>query len=118
MNLPASAVEFLDVYRGYSPPFSSLANSEENSCSPKMPRVHVHAFVTKEVQDKMEEEILQRIAKALGCELDRERDQFVMHVVRDVSPKKEMVCAEFFIPMEVMAVKSLIEEDEEEKIAT
>eukprot|EP00814_Leptocylindrus_danicus_P010389 CAMPEP_0116004260 /NCGR_PEP_ID=MMETSP0321-20121206/503_1 /TAXON_ID=163516 /ORGANISM="Leptocylindrus danicus var. danicus, Strain B650" /LENGTH=430 /DNA_ID=CAMNT_0003472541 /DNA_START=91 /DNA_END=1384 /DNA_ORIENTATION=+ len=92
MNLPAIAIEFLDVFRGWKPPSTDPTH---------MPTIHVHCFVKYVTLEDMEETALKRCEKALGCSLNRVRDNVEIHVVRDVSPKKNMLCISFRLPEEV-----------------
>ena len=84
MNLPAIAPEFLDAFRGYP--------------AGKMPRIHVHCFAPKESEKNNYQCAVDRCSKALGFDLDRARDAVHVKVVRDVSPKKNMLCVSFVLP--------------------
>ena len=90
MNLPAIAIEFLDVFRGWKAPSTHPEH---------MPTIHVHCFVKYVTVEDMKETALKRCEKALGCSLAR--DNVEIHVVRDVSPKKNMLCISFRLPGEV-----------------
>ena len=89
MNLPASAPEFLDAFRGFS--------------GKSLPRIHVHCFGPKVIPDA-EKESIARCSEALGCSLDMEKDDVFVHTVRDVSPKKNMYCVSFTLPEAVRAL--------------
>jgi tRNA (guanine37-N1)-methyltransferase len=78
MNLPASAPEFLDAFRGWT--------------SRKLPEIHVHCFASK--LDSADQEAIDRCQVALGCDIANAK----VHVVRDVSPKKNMYCVSFVLP--------------------
>ena len=78
MNLPASAPEFLDAFRGWT--------------SHKLPEIHVHCFASK--LESADQEAIDRCQVALGCEIANAK----VHVVRDVSPKKNMYCVSFVLP--------------------
>ena len=77
MNLPASAPEFLDSFRGF-----------RGKC---MPEIHVHCFAAK---IGGHEEAVARCNMALGCDIANPQ----VHLVRDVSPKKNMLCISFLLP--------------------
>eukprot|EP00939_MAST-03C_sp_MAST-3C-sp1_P001034 g1034.t1 len=85
MNLPAIAIEFLDVFRG-------------GVCDhwTRMPRVHCYCFSMAENVDDMKLDARRRAEKVLGTKLNdattRIRD------VRDVAPRKHMMCVEFDLP--------------------
>ena len=95
MNLPASAPEFLDAFRGYSPSESTL------------PRIHVHCFAPKDSQSTDYQCAVDRCAKALGYSLDRKADKVSVRVVRDVSPKKNMLCVSFQLPYAVCGLPAI-----------
>jgi tRNA (guanine37-N1)-methyltransferase len=86
MNLPATAPEFLDAFRGFA--------------GKTLPRIHVHCFGPKESQ-RSEQEAVERCVAALGCALDLEEHEVSVHLVRDVAPKKNMYCVSFNLPKSV-----------------
>eukprot|EP00543_Licmophora_paradoxa_P015425 CAMPEP_0202466014 /NCGR_PEP_ID=MMETSP1360-20130828/67407_1 /ASSEMBLY_ACC=CAM_ASM_000848 /TAXON_ID=515479 /ORGANISM="Licmophora paradoxa, Strain CCMP2313" /LENGTH=127 /DNA_ID=CAMNT_0049090011 /DNA_START=104 /DNA_END=487 /DNA_ORIENTATION=+ len=88
MNLPASAPEFLDAFRGYE--------------GEKLPEIHVHCFGTKD--DEAPQLAIQRCAKALGVQ-DIEGGS--ARIVRDVAPNKYMFCVRFRLPESVRSVQKL-----------
>mmetsp|Transcript_9219 Transcript_9219/g.16754 ORF Transcript_9219/g.16754 Transcript_9219/m.16754 type:complete len:286 (+) Transcript_9219:1328-2185(+) len=100
MNLPATALEFLDAFRGYRPS-SSLSSS--SSSSSKLPQIHVHCFAPKNLQDARRD-IWKRAEASLGCSLDQEKDQVSIHLVRDVAPNKNMYCVSFRLPEQVQTL--------------
>jgi len=93
MNLPACAPEFLDSFRG----FDGFRGDGE-----QRPTIHVHCFGGKD--DEANDKAIARCEKALGCKIDKVGDSVSVHVVRDVSPKKNMLCVSFLLPL---AVKGL-----------
>jgi tRNA (guanine37-N1)-methyltransferase len=87
MNLPATAVEFLDALHG--------SFSRELWQHRTLPMVHVYAFLRSE---ESIEDLRKRIEKALGGALDNDPE---FHSVRDVAPNKRMYCASFRVPAAV-----------------
>jgi len=83
LNLPATAVEFLDAFRGWTQTF--------------MPTIHVYCFQCKDL-DQARNDCLDRCQAALGGCRPSLTD---WHLVRDVSPKKNMYCASFELPASV-----------------
>jgi tRNA (guanine37-N1)-methyltransferase len=83
MNLPATAPEFLDAFRGFA--------------GKTLPRIHVHCFSSK---DSIESEraTIERCETALGCSLNVEEHQVSVHTVRNVAPNKNMYCLSFNLP--------------------
>lgn len=90
MNLPASAVEFLDAFRGLLT--GTLPEGEENV--PAM-SVHCYCFTKKE---GAEEDACQMVKHHLGCN-NLHPD---VHNVRNVAPNKEMMCVSFQMPKETL----------------
>lgn len=88
MNLPATAVEFLDALNG--------AFSKDTWGEKQLPMLHVYAFLKA---DETTEDLQARIEKALGGNLDKSSISF--HPVRDVAPNKQMFCASFRIPKHI-----------------
>ena len=95
MNLPKTALEFLDAFRGYP-----RASSETKNI---LPRIHVHCFAPKDTQ-AAKQEIWKRAETSLGCSLNEDDDRVVIHPVRDVSPNKNMYCLSFTLPMGASAL--------------
>ena len=99
MNLPATAVEFLDTFKGvYSrvkPEISYDNTGEEGSGVLKLPTVHCYCFSKAEdpVLEAMEQVSMRLGVEKLGhCEV---------YSVRNVAPKKMMMCVSFTLPREV-----------------
>lgn len=80
MNLPASAVEFLDVFNG-------LFGQEWVG---RLPWIHCYTFIAG--KDTSEAAIVKHCEKYLGGSLGPEVQ---VHRVRDVAPNKLMVCVSF-----------------------
>jgi tRNA (guanine37-N1)-methyltransferase len=107
LNLPASAPEFLDAFRGYR--IFAEDESSPHCRSFPYPMLHVYCFVPKvkkRTNEKSIEEVdnsgdrkhpyleaLSRCSKALGCSLSYGSVKW--HLVRDVSPRKNMICMSF-----------------------
>ncbi len=85
MNLPASAIEFLDVFVGAF---------RREAWPAALPRVHCYCF-SKEVDATAD--AIARVEQVLGASVPGAE----AHVVRDVAPRKLMVCVSFTLPDEV-----------------
>jgi len=82
MNLPASAVDFLDVFHG-------LYSIQRHVT---LPRIHCYCFSKSHspIEDAQEQ-----VEKRLGSSI---AGRCTVHCVRDVAPKKVMVCVSFKLP--------------------
>lgn len=85
MNLPASGIEFLDVFRGLYSGHRHLA----------LPTIHCYCFSKSQSPG---EDAKKQVEERLGSSLT---SQCTIHCVRDVAPKKVMVCVSFKLPTSV-----------------
>jgi len=90
MNLPATAIEFLDAFKGLYKDKESLV---ENPLV-DLPMIHCHCFSKSE---KPETELIERISSTITSYLD----EFKIHFVRKVAPNKDMLCVSFRLSQEV-----------------
>ncbi|OXB55064.1 hypothetical protein ASZ78_015508 [Callipepla squamata] len=88
MNLPALAVEFLDVFR-------HLLAGEPRSTA-VLPTVHCYGFSKHEDPAR---DVQERAEAALGASL---QGHCSAYLVRNVAPNKEMLCLTFQIPADVL----------------
>ncbi|KAI8906371.1 guanine(37)-N1-methyltransferase [Gorgonomyces haynaldii] len=86
MNLPASAVEFLDAFSGIY----------RDQTVQEMPMIHCHMFSREKDRDQ---DCIQRAEHYLGHSLKGHVQ--MVHNVRNVAPNKDMMCISFRLPREV-----------------
>ncbi|KAF8910145.1 Met-10+ like-protein-domain-containing protein [Gymnopilus junonius] len=101
MNLPDSAIQFLDAFHGI------LTDNGERDLSGTyndMPIIHCHCFTRELDPEKAERDIRQRVEDKLGHALTEEIIN--LHLVRSVAPNKEMYCISFRLPREVAFARS------------
>jgi tRNA (guanine37-N1)-methyltransferase len=117
MNLPANATDFLDsmvglaVLAGVKKEGETHASGSHGgrTARPVMPRVHVYGFSSA---DDPIADMAERACGRMGCSIAAlgVRDtssnvaspgKWTGHLVRDVAPKKLMICLSFFVPEEV-----------------
>ena len=89
MNLPATAIEFLDAFRGIYAERPGL----------KLPTIHVHCF-TKFEDAEARKDLSMRIEAALGA-----LPEITYHHVRRVAPNKDMYCLSFTLPRSIAEAK-------------
>lgn len=110
MNLPKTALEFLDAFRGYNV-VTSTSKGADGAKTPNesgaLPMIHVHCFASKDVNDSRNE-IWGRCETALGCTIDQTKDQVTITEVRDVSPNKNMYCVSFRLPSSVRSLPRIV----------
>ncbi|KAF9116166.1 tRNA(m(1)G37)methyltransferase [Mortierella sp. AM989] len=112
MNLPASAIEFLDAFRGL------FKGRESDIPEPKkqLPMIHCHCFSKSEDPEK---DVAERVEAVMGGRL--EMDSFKLHWVRKVAPNKDMYCISFRLPAEIAFasdVKRKLETEPESRSST
>ena len=91
MNLPAIAVEFLDVFKGL---FNSLPLNARSAAT--LPRIHCYCF--SKAADPVVDSV-QQVQKNLGYELVP--GSYNVFSVRDVAPSKLMMKVSFDLPQSV-----------------
>ncbi|KAI8642980.1 Met-10+ like-protein-domain-containing protein [Parasitella parasitica] len=87
MNLPATAIEFLDAFRGLYHNQKDLFNASPRA---KLPMIHCHCFTKS--SDALQD-ISERVARVMGGNPDPSKSS--VHWVRNVAPKKDMYCISF-----------------------
>ncbi|PGH14667.1 hypothetical protein AJ80_05848 [Polytolypa hystricis UAMH7299] len=113
MNLPASAIEFLDAFIGLYAGEQSLFQPTTDR---KLPLIHVYCFSTNSADISIDHrDICERVSERLGFtitpeDIGSEERELEIHGVRLVSPSKRMFCASFRLPAEV-AFKEVQEEE-------
>ncbi|KAI9888644.1 MAG: tRNA(m(1)G37)methyltransferase [Vezdaea aestivalis] len=99
MNLPASAITFLDafrgIYKGHERLFTPLTDV-------KLPLIHVYCFsVKREDVEEEKREICAEVSARIGHDLFPDTPEVTVWDVRNVAPKKTMFCVSFRLPPEV-----------------
>ncbi|CAI9724818.1 tRNA (guanine(37)-N1)-methyltransferase-like [Octopus vulgaris] len=99
MNLPAIAVEFLDVFQSMCSdiPVTSPVVSLLEQRTYLLPHVYCYCFYKG---DNPEADIEKRVRQALRC--DHPPQDLVIRFVRNVAPSKDMYCVEFVASKELL----------------
>jgi len=104
MNLPQTATDFLDAFIGLS---TRYPNDLKDTI--RLPLIHVYAFSTA---DDPIDDIRRR------CAISMRVDESILpmstcsgHIVRDVAPKKLMICLSFTLPQQVAEASPLTLEE-------
>ncbi|KAF9245861.1 Met-10+ like-protein-domain-containing protein [Melanogaster broomeanus] len=97
MNLPDSALEFLDAFRGILAPLAK-AEGQLGGIYGTMPMVHCYCFTREQGPEKAEADIRQRAEDKIGAKLD---EDVSLQFVRSVAPSKDMYCISFRLPRDV-----------------
>ena len=101
MNLPATAVEFLDAFKGV---YEDRAAEFSPRTERKLPLIHVYLFQTKyQTEEQEAKEICERISHHLGASISPGDPSCELELVyvRLVAPKKKMYCASFRLPASI-----------------
>lgn len=104
MNLPDSAIEFLDEFVGLYADFA-IADFVRSDPAFKLPIINVHCFekwdahVPEPTLEELHHRVHARVIKTMKSEIPFESFQF--HVVRKVAPTKIMFCATFQLPANI-----------------
>lgn len=113
LNLPQSAVHFLDVFVGLHCKYNNADNALSDT-DLVLPRIHVYSFTNN--MDQPVQAVVEEVAKVLRCSVtDLGYDNSINivsdenslmipchgHIVRDVAPRKLMICVSFTLPKSV-----------------
>lgn len=103
MNLPDSALTFLDEFVGL---YSEVGESIKSVPGFKLPKINVHCFEKFSIDEKptpSEEELHKRVHARIVKLIDYDLpfDDCKFHLVRSVAPTKPMFCVTFTLPEEV-----------------
>lgn len=114
MNLPAIAVQFLDVFKNW------LNIEELNKVTLRPPIVHVYCFIKVTKTEDFEAMAKLLVEKSLDASLDP-KTIIDIHHVRNVAPNKEMMRVSFKLTRDLLlsllqssTMRTTKEEDEEE----
>ena len=96
MNLPATAIDFLDVFVG-------LLNDDNDSWwTKKSPLIHTYCFSSEADRST---DVMNRVGNVLGCD-PKDLVDVSVREVRDVAPNKWMMCITFRVPEIVLYGRS------------
>lgn len=105
MNLPDSALTFLDEFVGLYSRYPEVEEALKNDPDFKLPIINVHCFEkyspseTEPTMEELHRRVHAKIVDLIGFEAPFEG--FTFHLVRKVSPTKPMFCVTFELPQEV-----------------
>ncbi|GAA95279.1 uncharacterized protein L969DRAFT_92462 [Mixia osmundae IAM 14324] len=102
MNLPASALEFLDAYRGLYASIKEDTEYQTALIQQGRPLVHCYCFTKLEDAAAAEQDICERASLSLAYPVTPQMDDYRLVLVRAVAPHKDMYCLTFRIPAEVL----------------
>ena len=113
MNLPQTAIDFLDCFRGFMYRWRRSSDGEE-SCELEelptdrlLPMIHVYCFEKEPETHEVgkvptaAQKAVERVEAVLGAQSGGLLGKVDIHVVRDVAPKKPMLCLSFRLPEEI-----------------
>lgn len=98
MNLPDSALEFLDAYSGAFTPLLSEPGYDKDTV---LPMIHTHCFTRFIEPEPAIADICERATATLGYPVTPNMEGYNLHLVRRVAPNKDMYCLSFRLPKEV-----------------
>ena len=103
MNLPATAIQFLDTFKGL---FSSVPSDQRNSI--QLPTVYCYCFSKSEASP--DKDALEMVQRNLGVSSLR-AGTYSTHTVRSVAPNKVMMKVTFELPPEVAFFEKIPTDD-------
>lgn len=97
MNLPDSALDFLDAFRGIMVSRDGTGEGPGRLYD-AMPMIHCYCFTRELEPVKAEADIRLRVEAKIGHKIEEDVD---LHLVRSVAPNKDMYCISFRLPRSV-----------------